>query len=151
MGKSDPEKTGVPDTDATKAAIGAALHLALSPFHEVGESTLGSVSEFYEYGCRDRLVLDFGAISLVIVADSRDDTIDYRTVRTAECQYPYGADVSESANWKGLIGQRFGWGWITVNQQGHCDGLVLSFGGITPQVLLNVRASSIYVQAIAAT
>jgi Family of unknown function (DUF6334) len=41
-------------------------------------------------------------------------------------------------NWTGLR-----WGWITINQQDALDGILISFGGISPQVMLNVIASSI--------
>jgi Family of unknown function (DUF6334) len=39
-------------------------------------------------------------------------------------------------------------GYAVVNQQGYCDGLLLSFGDIRPKVLLQVMASSIEVKAI---
>jgi hypothetical protein len=45
---------------------------------------------------------------------------------------------------------QFGWGWITMNQQGYCDGLLLSFGKVIfPQLVLNVMASAIEVGKIA--
>jgi hypothetical protein len=48
-----------------------------------------------------------------------------------------------SEPWRNLIGQAFGWGWITINQQDALDGILLSFDGIIPLVMLNVIASSI--------
>jgi hypothetical protein len=42
-----------------------------------------------------------------------------------------------------LIGEAFGLGWITTNQQDALNGILLSFGGIRPQVMLNLVASSI--------
>jgi hypothetical protein len=45
--------------------------------------------------------------------------------------------------WRGFIGEPFGWGWITINQQDALDGILISFAGITPQLMLNVMASSI--------
>jgi hypothetical protein len=37
---------------------------------------------------------------------------------------------------------------VIVNQQGYCDGAMLSFDGIRPGVLLTVVASALKVSAI---
>ena len=43
----------------------------------------------------------------------------------------------------------FGWGWVAIDQQGYCDGLLLSFEAIVfPEIVLNVVASSIKVGAV---
>jgi len=42
-------------------------------------------------------------------------------------------DVSSSEPWHGLIGETFGWGWITINQQDALDGILLSFGELLPK------------------
>jgi len=42
----------------------------------------------------------------------------------------------------------FGWGWLTINQQGYIDGDMLSFAGITPRLLITVVASSLKVSGI---
>ena len=58
------------------------------------------------------------------------------------------SDVSHLPLWEPFIARPFGWGYAVVNQQGYCDGLLLSFGDIRPKVLLQVIASSIDVKAI---
>jgi hypothetical protein len=45
--------------------------------------------------------------------------------------------------WDRFIGKAFGWGWVTVNQQGYCDGALLGFDGISPNISIEVMASSI--------
>ncbi|MGB9468286.1 MAG: DUF6334 family protein, partial [Candidatus Acidiferrum sp.] len=52
-------------------------------------------------------------------------------------------DASESEPWGSFIGKPFGWGWIIINQQGYCDGILLRVSGITQVMFLNVVASSI--------
>jgi hypothetical protein len=93
----------------------------------------------------DRLVLGFGAVTLVISADENDDTVNITLSETPDLA---GLDISHLEPWRNLTGRPFGWGWVTVNQQGYCDGLLLSFGGIVPLLALNVIASSIKVGVI---
>jgi len=88
------------------------------------------------------VILDFGQISLIIEARSEDDTVEIWTDQGSTVAKT-GVDAGKSKPWSGLIGKPFGWGWVTINQQGYCDGVLLSFGGITPQIFLNVVASSI--------
>ena len=58
-------------------------------------------------------------------------------------------DVSSNEPWVNFIGKVFGWGWITLNQQGYCDGVLLSFEQVVfPEVALNVIASSIKVGVV---
>jgi hypothetical protein len=52
-------------------------------------------------------------------------------------------NLTSSSFWREFVGQPFGWGWAVMNQQGYSDGVLLSFGGVTPQVLLEVIASSL--------
>ena len=57
-------------------------------------------------------------------------------------------DLSSSSFWRGFLGQPFGWGWVATNQQGYRDAVMLSFGGITPQVMFEVIASSMKMHRI---
>jgi hypothetical protein len=84
--------------------------------------------------------LGFGEMSFTVKAREDDDTVEFWTEETAAVIA--GIDASKSQPWCGLIGKPFGWGWVAINQQGYCDGILLSFGGIDPQVMLNVIASS---------
>ncbi len=96
----------------------------------------------YDEGCVARVILDFDQLSLIIEARPEDDTVEIRTEEVNPIGKA-GVDASNSDLWSSFIGKQFGWGWATINQQGYCDGVLLSFGGITPQVMLNVVASSI--------
>jgi hypothetical protein len=120
----------------------------LSAFHSVGDRSLQTVWQVYTEGSLDRLILDFGQISLIIVADENDDTIDITIADSPDPHSIGGVDGSSLKPWNSFIGKRFGWGWVTVNQQGYRDGLLLSFESIVPQIVLNVIASSIKVGTI---
>ena len=132
---------------AIKSKTAEALAPTLACFHSVNDRLLQAVQYFYTDASLDRLVLDFGAIWLVIEADENDDSVDLMIVQSGVLDAK-----SVSGNhldvWKDCIGKPFGWGWITINQQGYCDGLLLSFGGIVPQVVVSVVASSIKVAMI---
>ncbi|SRR5213593_273957 len=131
----------------TKAA--EALYPILDAFHLIGDKSLRSVRQIYTEGCLDRIVLDFDSVSLLVTADENDDSIDFKIANVADVGNVSGIDASCLEPWVAFIGKRFGWGWITMNQQGYCDGLLLSFGEIIfPQLVLNVMASSIEVGKI---
>jgi hypothetical protein len=135
-------------TDKIRTA--EAMAPMLAAFHTISDRPLRSVRQVYTEGTLDRIVFGFGQVSLVVVADENDDSIEVTTADTDGLQDSGGVDGSRSEPWRELIGKPFGWGWVTVNQQGYCDGLLLSFGGIVPQVALNVIASSIKVATITA-
>ena len=129
-------------------AVGAALFPVLSGFHEIGQQSLRAVWQASTAACLDRIIFDFDPLSLVVSAMQDDDSIDFNVVVAATVDRTGGIDASQLPAWKDLINAPFGWGWVTVNQQGYCDGLLLSFRGIVPQVVLNVTASSILVGRI---
>jgi hypothetical protein len=127
----------------TKAA--EALFPVLAHFQAIEGRPLSSVSQMSTDGCLDKLCFDFGDLSLFVLADREDDSINLDISTSAA---PHARDVSGTDLWRSFINQPFGWGWLTVNQQGYCDGVLLSFDGIVPQILLNVVASSIKVMHI---
>lgn len=94
----------------------------------------------------EALWLIFERRTLLIQANEDDDTI---TVAAGETM---GADkcidLSSSSFWEDFLGQPFGWGWVATNQQGYRDALLLSFGGIIPQVMLEVIATSMKLHRI---
>jgi Family of unknown function (DUF6334) len=130
---------------AVKTDIAEAAAPVLEMFHALGERPLSAVRQICTEGSLDEIIFDFGSVSMVVAADEEDDSID---IAISEGNRPKGVDASRQEPWSELIGKPFGWGWLTINQQGYCDGILLSFGDIRPQVLLNVMASSIKVAAI---
>ncbi len=133
-------------TAKTKAA--EALAPMLSAFHSVDDCVLQAVWQQHTEGSLDRLLLVFGETSLVVAADKDDDSVDIMSTDTAGIINAEHLDASQLKPWSAFVGKSFGWGWITINQQGFCDGLILSFGGIVPQLILNVVASSIRTSAV---
>jgi hypothetical protein len=125
-----------------------AILARLSEFGRINDNKLHSVRMYCTDGSLVQLILNFGSIYLVITADENDDTIEFVTTDANDFHNSDGADASHREPWKRFIGKSFGWGWATVNQQGYCDGLLLSFEGIIPQVMLNVMASSIKIALI---
>lgn len=131
-----------------KSRTAEALAPVLSMFHSIGDRSLCAVWQVYTEGSLDKLIFDFGQISLIVAADENDDSIDI-AVAGQNRPLPVGcADGSQLQPWTNIIGKPFGWGWVTVNQQGYCDGLLLGFGEIIPQIVLNVIASTIKVGVI---
>lgn len=131
-----------------KARAAEALAPMLSAFHAIADQRLQRVWQFHTEGSLDKLALDFGALSLIVIANEDDDSINIALSQKADQRDTGGVDATHTMPWSSFIGKHFGWGWVTVNQQGYCDGLLLSFGGIIPSVVLNVIASSIKVSAI---
>ena len=125
--------------------VAEALHQTLSVFHAVSQESLRAVR--IENGL-ERVIFEFEKGALVVEGDPDDDSIEIRLVNQGEFASTQAVEVSHLDPWAPFIGKPFGWGWITVNQQGYCDGLLLSFGGIDPQLLLTVAASALVVSTI---
>jgi hypothetical protein len=87
----------------------------------------------------EQVILDFGPVSLAIVAISDDDSVAVRCVKATDLNTTGLVDASHDQCWNDFIGTSFGWGWVTVNQQGYCDGMLLSFDGIVPQLVVMSR------------
>ena len=132
-----------------KIRAAEALYPILSPFHVIGETTLYSIRQVSVDGCLEQVIFEFEPASLIVIADKTDDSVCVEIAKRLDADSRLnGVDSSDAEPWKSFVGNAFGWGWLTVNQQGYCDGLLLSFGGITPQLLLNIVASSIKVSKI---
>ena len=136
------------DAKARKLKVAEALAPILSAFHAVTGKPLQRVRSFFAEGSLSSLALDFDGASLVFVADDSDDSIDVKLAQSDPQACSDGVDASTTPPWGGMVGQPFGWGWITVNQQGYSDGVLLSFGSAFPQIALNVVASSIKIATI---
>lgn len=123
-----------------KLATAEALSPLLSNFRRIDGQTFRTVRRVYDQGSLARVILDFDHISLTIEARSEDDEVWTEEITAIP---KVGIEADRSQPWSTFIGKTFGWGWVTINQQGYCDGVLLSFDDITPQVMLNVVASSI--------
>lgn len=124
-------------------AVGRTLYSTLSPFHELAAKYLHGVWYLRRDDDLIEVVLDFGSVALIVGAVSDDDTIDFKCANLSDLTQAGREQASEIDGWQEFVGMPFGWGWIALNQQGYCDGLLLSFGGIQPNVLLHVVASEI--------
>ncbi len=136
--------------------VAHALHDPLSAFRLVEDQPLLAVRyDYLEFEKDDppgpsvieRIWFDFEHGSLEISAEAADDTIEVAYLPRSSNR-TLGSDVSREEPWQPLLGKRFGWGWVIVNQQGYCDGAMLSLGGIYPQMLLTVAASEIQIGTI---
>jgi len=124
---------------------------ALDAFQELtlkDEQRLEAVLQRIEDGCRNLVALKFPAGMMTFAADADSDEVEVRFQET-ETFDPSGlARADTVAPWSSLIGRPFGWGWAAVNQQGYQDGVLLSFGGLEPSVLLVAAASSLRVYSV---
>jgi hypothetical protein len=133
----------------TKTKTAEALAPILSEFQSLSGQSLQAVWYLYDEGSLGELVLAFDQVQLRVVADENGDSIDIMVAKNFSTPPELGTpDGSRLDPWKDLMGKPFGWGWVTINQQGYCDGLLLSFGGIIPIVILTVAASSIKIGTI---
>lgn len=114
-------------------------------FHKIDAQVLQGVWRVYFEQSLDKIILKFDHDSLSIEAVPDDDTITLQTISNTNLNLEDAIDGSLSEPWHNFIGQSFGWGWITINQQEAVDGVLLSFRGLVPQIILNVMASSIKV------
>lgn len=106
------------------------------------------VGYFYVEGSLEKIAFAFGPVSLLVLADEDDDSISIRLANADAVKLSPDSDVSHAPMWRHLIGKPLGWGYIVVNQQGYCDGILLAFGDVRPTRLLQVWASSIVVKVI---
>lgn len=129
-----------------KIAAGVALRPVLDAFHAVAGERLTSVSEVCADACLTRIVFAFESNTLMFAAHAEDDSVELSVIEGSG-RLP-AHDASEREPWVRFINEPFGWGWLTFNQQGYCDGVLLSFRGIIPQLVLTVEASSFSVGTI---
>ena len=118
--------------------------LFTSEFLPLSEMELRSVWYVRVEGDLDQIILAFESESLVVKAEIDYDTIQLSRIPNSAIEQETSAEPVEGV-WSKYIGQKFCWGWVTINQQNYLDGVMLSFTGIYPNILLNVIASSIKV------
>lgn len=131
-----------------KVKVAEAAAPLIEVFHSIGEEPLDHVSYFYVHGCLERIVFVFGSTSLVVLADEDDDTVVLSTASTATTDTSLETNMTHLPLWTPFTGKPFGWGYIVINQQGYCDGLLLSFGDMRSKILVQVLASSLQVSMI---
>ncbi len=128
----------------------SALAPVLSVFDGFAGRSLAGVWLRCDQGLVSEIILDFGGVFLAAVADEDFDTL--RVELRAEQALSGFAAADTREPWLGHLGQRFSWGWITMNKQGYVDGALLGFGDdIYPKLILYVIASEIKVGTVAFT
>jgi hypothetical protein len=130
-----------------KAKAAQALDPLLSGFRLIDDQVLKTVWYGQEFDILDKIILQFEEMSLAITANG-DDEINFEAIPSQVINNLNFADASALNPWPAFIGKRFGWGWITMNQQGYCDGLLLGFESIIPGLIFNVAASEILMGTI---
>jgi len=113
----------------------------LDAFYSIEDEHLSKVLWRNREDSAEALWLIFAKGNLLIQANPDDDTISVASGVMLDADD--FVDLSSSDFWRGFVGQRFGWGWTVTNQQGYQDGVLLSFNGISPQVMLEVAASTV--------
>ena len=131
-----------------KVRAAKALDPALSEFLRLEGDLLQQVLARHKERCVNQVLLAFGKSALTVGVNPDDDSIDLRAGRRRDFEGNGWNDLSRRKPWKDHIGKPFGWGWITVNQQGYSDGLLLGFGDIRPRLMLYAVASSIKMASI---
>ena len=119
-----------------KIAAASGLRPILDEFCRVEGQVLKSVCLMHEDGVLRGIVFHFGQCSLTVKANADDDTAEISLGDGFALDKTIGTDATNAQPWANVIGEPFGWGWVTVNEQGYCDGVLLSFRGITAQILL---------------
>ena len=132
---------------SAKTKTAEALFPLLSVFHELSGLTLKKVGRGLIEDELVELEFDFESKVFLVRANGEDDTVDFWSVDAAKHKLSENY-VGGNFPWETHVGKKFGWGWAVVNQQGYLDGILLSFEGITPQLLILVVASSLKVSLI---
>jgi hypothetical protein len=112
------------------------------------DQRLEEVWQRVEDGCRELVALRFPTGVLTFTVDPDADTVEVRYQDAETLDLGGLVRVSALSPWSSVIGRPFGWGWVAINQQGYQDGVLLSFGGLEPSVLLVAAASSLRVYAV---
>ena len=124
---------------------------SLDAFQELAQKEDQKLEEVWqrvEDGCRELIALKFSEGVLTFTVDPDADTVDVRCL-DADAFDPSGlVPAPATAPWTALLGRSIGWGWVAINQQGYQDGVLLSFGGLEPSVLLVAAASSLRVYSV---
>jgi hypothetical protein len=131
-----------------KSKIAEAAVTMLSSFQALGEEPLRDVRYIYADGSLDRIILYFGSRLVEVAADGTDDTIDFSVRECGNEAGGEGPPEKRVQTWAKFLGKPLFWVWVMVGQGGYLDGLIISFGGMIPDVLLTVVASSIKVATV---
>ena len=124
------------------------MNTQLDAFREIQDLELQGVLEIREHDELVSIEFDFGISQLTLRANQDDDSLEISVGRSD----PPPTNPTENLNppclWKETVGRKFGWGWVTINQQGYLDGVLLSFDGFIPGIIVNVVASSLKIGSV---
>jgi Family of unknown function (DUF6334) len=62
-----------------------------------------------------------------VEGNSDDDSVAFIVAANSETASEGSVDASHLDHWESYLSKAFEWGWLTTNQQGYCDGLLVSF------------------------
>jgi hypothetical protein len=93
-------------------------------------------------------VLRFNTKCLRFTANPDDNTMMVRGEDASSLDTLGWTCLDCKEPWQSLIARSFGGGWVTINQQGSCDGVLLSFNGMQPTIMLGVVGSSLTINRI---
>lgn len=116
------------------------MHGALEPFHASQQKLLTAVLH-RDTDEGETIFLVFDRAALCLKSDPEFDrvTVGYGPLDDVDdCD-----ELTADTPWSRFIGKPFFWGWLTVNQQGFVDGVLVSFDGVLPEVGVSVVASSL--------
>jgi len=111
-------------------------------------ATLQGVYERVRDERREELVLRFNTKCLRFTANLDDNTMMVRCEDASSLDTLEWTCLDCKEPWQSLIASSFGGGWVTINQQGSCDGVLLSFNGMQPTIMLGVVGSSLTINRI---
>jgi hypothetical protein len=110
---------------------------------------LQDVWERMKYGSRAELVLQWDGGYLLFCADIDTDSMEVEFHEGDLAPSRKYRSLRSVSPWAEYIGEKGGWTWLAVNQQGYCDTALISFGNIIPNIMLHVICSAIKVFTIA--
>jgi hypothetical protein len=145
------ERMGLPDTPLNSPSAVARLRTSeasyslFQPSSHVENQALQSVTEIEDaFGTFAALDLQFESKTLRIAALGYNDTVEITLV-----EQPSVGKPATSSMWQSLIGQKLGYVWIAINQQGYLDTVLLGFSSVVaPDVSVTAVASGLSVRRL---
>jgi hypothetical protein len=125
-----------------KLRTAEALSPLLKLFCEIDGALLREVRQTVENEMVIAVTLQFDSIFLSIRAVEDDDTVDISLMKG----HVQGDLLNDQQPWADKIGKPMGWNWVMVNQQGYLDGVLLSFGGVSPEIVITAVGSELKVR-----
>jgi hypothetical protein len=110
-----------------------------------GTNNIINVFEFIEDECLCAIKVCLSDKILIFSANPDDDTlkVDYSNEMSFETDG--WRCISTDIPWINILGHHIDMLWITINNQGYCDGAIIGIDGLLPSIIMNVIASNICV------